>query len=306
MLSVTDYIRHSLELHLFFARIMKEHAFFLQISFSRKSSRLIHRAQVFQKEFEILLGEIISLSDGLISPEVFRSGELVTPYTLRAERAAEYFTGVDILTGITEAVAVLSEGPLKTTDHMLEHRVFLINQRAMNLIRDFTQFKAMVLDDVNACRITTAIYPSMLEHILHEAKHYYNMVREIQSAAEKDLEKEAFESEAFWNHIMGDHSKFIRGLLDPSEDELIKMANDFADEFEKLTHDVNEAMNKNMPLDEITDESIKATSELDEFKKEGTKGILECKIKSLINPLLSDHVLREGYHYLRLLKTYKQ
>ncbi|MEQ8199318.1 MAG: DUF2935 domain-containing protein [Clostridiaceae bacterium] len=209
MLSVTDYIRHSLELHLFFARIMKEHAFFLQISFSRKSSRLIHRAQVFQKEFEILLGEIISLSDGLISPEVFRSGELGTPYTLRAERAAEYFTGVDIQTGITEAVAVLSEGPLKTTDHMLEHRVFLINQRAMNLIRDFTQFKAMVLEDVNACRITTAIYPSMLEHILHEAKHYYNMVREIQSAAEKDLEKEAFESEAFWNHIMGDHSKFI-------------------------------------------------------------------------------------------------
>ena len=32
-------------------------------------------------------------------------------------------------------------------------------------------------------------------------------------------------------------------------------------------------------------------------------GINDCKIKSLILPLLADHVLREANHYLRILKN---
>ncbi len=37
----------------------------------------------------------------------------------------------------------------------------------------------------------------------------------------------------------------------------------------------------------------------------GTEGLLNCKIKSIILPLLGDHVLREANHYLRLLNNYK-
>ena len=38
MLSNSKFIRQSLELHLFFARIMKEHSFFLEIGFTPKNS----------------------------------------------------------------------------------------------------------------------------------------------------------------------------------------------------------------------------------------------------------------------------
>lgn len=40
---------------------------------------------------------------------------------------------------------------------------------------------------------------------------------------------------------------------------------------------------------------------LRDFKEEATKGILGCKIKSVILPLLADHVVREANHYIRLL-----
>lgn len=39
MLSTIDYIRQSLELHLFFARIMKEHSFFFELGFTPRDSR---------------------------------------------------------------------------------------------------------------------------------------------------------------------------------------------------------------------------------------------------------------------------
>ena len=38
------------------------------------------------------------------------------------------------------------------------------------------------------------------------------------------------------------------------------------------------------------------------FKAAGTKGIQSCEIRSVILPLLADHVLREANHYIRLLK----
>jgi hypothetical protein len=36
------------------------------------------------------------------------------------------------------------------------------------------------------------------------------------------------------------------------------------------------------------------------------QGLVECKIKSIIIPLLGDHTLREANHYLRLLKIFKK
>lgn len=43
-----------------------------------------------------------------------------------------------------------------------------------------------------------------------------------------------YETEAFWNQIMMEHAWFIRGLLDPSEAELIKTADDFSKKYAQL------------------------------------------------------------------------
>lgn len=44
------------------------------------------------------------------------------------------------------------------------------------------------------------------------------------------------------------------------------------------------------------------TQKFRDFKRAGVEGIETCKIKSIILPLLADHVLREVNHYLRLLE----
>ena len=45
VLSSSKFIRQSLEFHLFFARIMKEHSFFLQVGFTPKNSNYIDEAK---------------------------------------------------------------------------------------------------------------------------------------------------------------------------------------------------------------------------------------------------------------------
>ena len=48
-------------------------------------------------------------------------------------------------------------------------------------------------------------------------------------------------------------------------------------------------------------ESLNETLRFRDFKTAGVQGIEDCKIRSVILPLLADHVLREANHYIRLL-----
>ncbi|KEI82282.1 hypothetical protein N452_02090 [Clostridium botulinum A2 117] len=306
MLSRREFIRQSLELHLFFGRIMKEHSFFLQIGFTPKDSRLMQQANAFRMEFDRLLADAIYLSNGVVSNSVLKSGEVVTPFTLKAEMASAYFTGVNIPIRLTEAETGLMGDSSTKVNPMIEEKVSMLNQRAMGLTRALAQFKTKILSDVICCRIFTVNYPLLIDHILREAKFYFQLVRRLQNREEINLEKEAYEQETFWNRIMAEHSKFIRGLLDPTEDELIKTANNFANEFDELTEEAKEAMDNAMAISKVTDDSLKATIEIKKFKAQGTQGLVECKIKSIIIPLLGDHTLREANHYLRLLKIFEK
>ncbi len=302
MLSGCEFIRQSLELHLFFARIMKEHSFFLEISFTPKDSNYISRADAFRMRFDKILAETIRLSNGVVSNNVLESGEVVTPFTLKAEMASAYFTGVKIPTTLTEAETQLEGNNSMINSAMLEERVFMLNERAMELTKDLALFKNKLLSDVLSCRVFTANYPLLIDHIMREAKFYLKLVKRLQNREEIDIEREAYEQEVFWNRIMAEHSKFIRGLLDPTEEDLINKANNFGEEFDELT---KEAIEKSLSISELTDDSLKATREIRKFKAQGTEGLVECKIKSIIIPLLGDHTLREASHFLRLLKIFK-
>ena len=302
MLSSSEFLKQSLGLHLFFARIMKEHSFFLEIGFTPKDASFTQQADNFRREFDQILGEAIALSNGVVNPDILRSGEVITPYTLNAENATTYFTGVQIPTNLTQAEAQLEGGGVIKGAPRLEYYVSVLNQRAINATAALIQFKTNILSNVLSCKMFTVNYPLLILHITREAELYLQQLRRLQARKEISLEREAYEQEFFWNRQMAEHAKFIRGLLDPTEEDLISKANSFGNEFDQLTAEAKAAMDATAPL--VTDESLKATEDLRNFKAQGTQGILACKVKSIIIPLLGDHVLREANHYIRLLKMF--
>ncbi|MDF2951132.1 MAG: hypothetical protein K0S18_715 [Anaerocolumna sp.] len=301
-----EFARQSLELHLFFGRIMKEHSFFLQLGFTPRDSNYTQQADDFRREFDKLLWEVISVSDGVISQEVLNSGEVFTPYTLDAERASTYYTGIHIPTDITKAEMELMENKRYPDNQRLDQIVYDINQRAIELISSLIKFKSMILSNVLSCKMFTVNYPLLIDHIMREAKLYLVMVQKLQSGEEFDIENEALEQEFFWNRIMAEHSKFIRGLLDPTEKDLINAANNFGNEFDQLTKEAKAAMDNTIPAAQVTADSLAATKEIRDFKAQGTQGLLECQVKSIIIPLLGDHTLREANHFLRLLTIFSK
>ena len=302
MLNKEKYISLSLELHLFFSRIMKEHSLFLEAGFTSKNKKLAKEAESYKIHFEKLLLEVVKLSSGRIRQSVIDSGEIVTKYTLDAEVKTRHYTGIDIDSKITVMEEELEARPVKNCDNKIINHVKDLNNKAIKLLNGLIEFKTKVLSDVLSCKIVTSSYPLLLEHIIEEAKSYRSYVKKIE--ANKDLDMEDIKNtELFWNDIMKEHSLFIRGLLDPSETELINSANNFADEFCELINKTKDA--SDFEIASVTRDTIEETIKLIDFKKAGTKGILNCEIRSIILPLLADHVLREANHYLRLLKKYK-
>lgn len=305
MLPNNEFVRQSLEIHLFFARIMKEHSFFLQVGFTPRDINFSQQADLLRMEFDKLLWEVVCLSNGVVSPDVIQSGEIVTPYTLKAETASSYLTGVNIPISITQAEMELMSGGYRMFDPRFEQTIYMLNQRAIGLITAIIDFKTKTLSNVLSCNMFTVNYPLLIDHILREAKLYLRMVIRLQKREKIDVENEIYEQELFWNRIMAEHSKFIRGLLDPTENDLINTANDFANQFDELTVAVKEAIEQSLPIDEITDESLKTTKEVRDFNTQATQGLLQCEIRAIILPLLGDHVLRESNHFIRLLKKFQ-
>lgn len=306
MLSNEDFVRQSLDLNLFFLRIMKEHSFFLEAGFTPVNADLARQADAFKNQFEALLKEVVFIANGFISPDAASSGEIVTGFTLNAERATTFFTGIQLDTSITMAELSLTKAVQQLNIQSLVQQVAGINQRAIALTQGLINFKTLVLDSMLTCRIFTFNYPLLIDHIRREAILFVELLTRLQNRVVVDIARFALEQESFWNRIMAEHAKFIRGLLDPTEEVLFQTADKFGREFDALTAEALAAHNQITLLPTVTRESLRETEEIRDFKRQGTEGILACKIRSIIIPLLGDHVLREANHYLRLLKIFSK
>jgi len=311
LLSKQEFIKVSIETNLFFQRIMKEHLFFIETNLQPVETAYIAEANMLKLNFEQLLNETIYYANGIISENAIKSNEIVTPYTLKAEQVTSKLTGARINTEITwneykllgismraaETNPMLNEANLNNSyySEWLENIIFNLNTKSYALLQRVIAFKKKLLALALECKIFITLYPEMQEHLIHESEYYLEILKSLQ---EKNLPKKTLCEELnFWNHIMGEHAEFIDGMLDPTEKNLKKVAETSAKGFEKL---VEECIK--IAENEIVQRSLESTEEIKAFKKASTEGLLECKIKSIIPPLLADHVLREANHYLRLLK----
>ena len=296
-----EYATTSLETHLFFSRIMREHALFLLAGFPAGETGYRKRADWFREQFEKALDHTVGLANGIAGEDVLHSGEVFTEFTEMAEQQTRKLTKIPINIRITQAEKKLRAGSgAGHRDRKMIQQVRQLNQNILHLLNGLIAFKEKILQEVGACNLYTANYPLLIEHILREAKLYRQIITELEEKGcmpSKDLKK----AELFWNQIMMEHAMFIRGLLDPTECELIKTADDFAGDYCRLLEEARKQDCRT--IDGLTRKTLETTEQYRDFKAAGTEGITGCDIRSVILPLLADHVLREANHYLRILKT---
>ena len=286
-----DYVVDSLELHLFFARIMKEHSLFLKAGFTPPGAAFARESEMFLRRFEAILSRAISLSNHIVRRCVLDSGEAFTRFTDKAECQTQRLTGIAIDRQLTARAMCLSGsdcGAELCIAPSLAAQVCRLNRDALAQVEGLISLKERILKQVCSCCLFTVNYPLLIEHILREASLYRARLRELEGMKDCGC-PEGCGDEEFWNRIMMEHALFIRGLLDPCEEPLIASANGFAGDYKRLLEGSGRGGAEEL------------TRKFRDFKAAGAEGIEECKIRSIILPLLADHVLREANHYLRIM-----
>lgn len=176
---------------------------------------------------------------------------------------------------------------------------------ALPVVLEFIQFKTLILDRIITCNLGGANLPLLVDHIRREAIRFAINIIRLRRGELVPPTVELLEDEIFWLRIMADHSKFILHLLDPSERKFIMQSQMFSDTFDRLrcqAEDFNSMLEltpRPIPsLLRFTDDVLEEGVSIRNFKAAATQLLKECKVLSIIPPLLGDHVRREAERFI--------
>jgi hypothetical protein len=285
---------------------MKEHAFFIEAALASKYKNLRGKARVFMHKFDGLLDEALAVSTGAIGPDAGASDEIVTPYTLNAELASGFFTGIPVNTEITQKEIAMTYNIRMTFLPKLEEKINVINQKAIILTAALVNYKKRLFSDVLASRVYISMYPSLLIHMIEEAKQYIGVLQMLQKYEHPYEAHNILEQERFWNDIMCRHMEYIKGSLDPIGRETIEICDKLSKEFWINSQRAKNAESEEVFTHELVNGSIDLMRETTDFMGKWTQELLKCKIHASVLPIVADHTFREANHYYRLLRMFQK
>lgn len=174
-------------------------------------------------------------------------------------------------------------------------------------------FKRKVLGLVLTCQMPGANnFPLLIDHTSREANYFRNRLEELNSGRLDPLPDAIINENVFFLRIMADHAKFIGHLLDPSERQLVDQARNFSQDFDQLLFQAQDLdsmrpQSQTIPLlDQFLDQNRVSVASLRDFKKTARELIESCRIKSIIHPLLADHVFREAERFLFIIDMFEE
>lgn len=172
-------------------------------------------------------------------------------------------------------------------------------------------FKRKVLGLILQCQLPGANnFPLLVDHTSREAFYFRNRLEQLNTGQLDPLPDAIINENVFFLRIMADHAKFIGHLLDPSERKLVDQAKQFSDEFDQLLFQARDLdsmrpQSQTVPLlDQFVDQNKVSVTSLRDFKKTARDLIEACRIKSIIHPLLADHVYREAERFLFIIDMF--
>ncbi|KRE57959.1 DUF2935 domain-containing protein [Paenibacillus sp. Soil750] len=174
-------------------------------------------------------------------------------------------------------------------------------------------FKRKVLGLIIQCKLPGGNnFPLLVDHTSREANYFRNRLYELNTGRLEPLPDAIIDENIFFLRIMADHAKFIGHLLDPSERQLVEQARNFSHDFDQLLFQAIDLsgmrpQSQTDPLlDQFLDQNRVSVVALRDFKKTARDLIEACKIKSIIHPLLADHVFREAERFLAIIDMFEQ
>lgn len=285
-------MKESLELNLFFNRIMMEHALFINAFLLDKDIELKKEASTYYNEFSNLLEETINLSKENINKELIEKNIVITKNTKKAEEKTTSLTKYTINTHITEEEYNFTNNNKFT--FLLKNKISKLNKKIFPILNNFVNYKEKILDKLIKGNLYMNCTQSFIQHMINEARMYQRLLTRIE--VNKNITTSLLEQELFWNESMKEHTIFIKERLDLTEINNLK-------EIEELSNSYEDILDKYSYDEELLFSNSKIIqNKLKEYLLRLEEEIIDNKVKISILPIMIDHYIRELNYYNKILE----
>lgn len=283
-----DFIRRSLEENRFWLRIMKEHALFLSEGFNRRDNDLIAEANKFFRLFDQLLQQ----AQAFRSPseeEIFRFNRRV----IRNVNDLRNFKQ-EVLIKIIRCQISGFNLPLLVDHIRREAEYFITVLTKLNQGIDEPLAAEIVRENIFWLRIM-ADHSRFIEHLLDPSER--RLIRQTQAFARE------------FDQLLA-QARDLDSMVEGVSPVLVVVGGHFLDkptiirlrEDEEQEREFRRVLRRPPPvLQRFNQEAIGAATDIRDFKATATVLLRQCRVLSVINPLLADHVTREAEKFLSIL-----
>lgn len=286
-------MQRSLTENRFWLRIMKEHALFLSEGFNRRDNDLIEEANRFFRLFDRLLREALAFE----SPQ----DERIFKFNKRVIRAVTEFRNFkqEILTKIILCRISGFNLPLLVDHIRREAEYFITVLTKLNQGIDEPISAEIVRENVFWLRIM-ADHSRFIQHLLDPSER--RLVQQTQEFAQG------------FDQLLA-QARDLDSMIQGASPVLVVVGGHFLDrptiirltEEEEREREIRQPLITPPPvLQRFNQEAIQAATEIRDFKATATVLLRQCKILSVINPLLADHVTREAEKFVSVLNELEQ
>jgi hypothetical protein len=166
------------------------------------------------------------------------------------------------------------------------------NQTSADQARRFADWKIRMRDEQAAGRLQSLVWPSFFQAAALEAFRFATRLQNI-NGGKTALDRN--EVVGFWLSDSSDHAMMIEHLLDPEEHRLVHLAKETAKKFSELRAARPEKQGDRDPVMDAARERVALEATVHQ-------GIQDGRIHSIIQPIMADHMHREGLRFIEELK----
>lgn len=298
------FAQQSLIDNLFYLRTIRMFALNIQLSFFENNQDLIDIASDFGKRCEEFGKVAIDLADGKLDMQLKDVQIFLTPYTLDAELLTEKLFGIDINTDLTETELNLNYGNTNNVDQQYIEKLKELNNNTYLLVNNFYDFCNHILERINNNELFSYSYPLFYQYMILETDL---LIKELDRLINKTGTDPILvvRYQYYYLEAIRWITKFIAGLSDPSQSDIINQARMFDQELSQLLNKYNNVVITPDIEIKLNNEALDISSRIQSFLSSIIVKVLNGDAYFIVEPIFLDNLLTDINYFIYLLNGAK-
>lgn len=297
MLTNKDIYEQSLVNHIYFAGSIRSFCTTIGLTFFKNNQSYIDRAVALGYKATDIINEAISLMNKEISSAVLESDVYITPYTKDIDLLTEKLFDVSLVIDVDDDIKSLKNKGNVNYDSVI-NKIDELNNKSLTLINDFKEFVTEIKNNLDKGELFSYLYIDFFNYMFDEISVYGRDIKRIESKNDyTDFYLREFTY--YFNELLRESAKYIRGFLDTKEQELFDRASYFVNAFASLTEKYLKSRDNPVNLSVETERLVTSYKE---YVTSVIKGLLATNVYLITPPVTLDNFLTNINVYLFIIK----